>query len=132
MAKGCAWKNKRKGFDMSEVGVVSDRFWREFKTDVAGTLSDEQRKEIDRVLSESSTPRNEKLGDLRLSFRWFFVRFVWGPEKRSSERLNAEQKLHPPMAARNVPMLASLFAGYMVVWYAATLVGAVAFAYLVS
>ena len=72
---------------MSEMSIASDRFWNEFKADIAGTLSDAQKQEVERVISASSTPVNEQLSDLRLSFKWFFVRLVWGPEKRSPERI---------------------------------------------
>jgi hypothetical protein len=53
----------------SEVSIASDRFWNEFKAYVAGTLSDAQKHQIERVLSTSSTPINEQLSDLRLSFK---------------------------------------------------------------
>ena len=106
---------------MSEVCVATDRFWREFKPDVAGSLSDSQRGEIERVLclapAAVDTPADDKVGDLRLSFKWFFLRLAWGPEKRSRERVENEQKAHPVMSRRNAPVLASLFAGYMALWY---------------
>lgn len=114
---------------MSEMSIASDRFWNEFRSDVAGTLSDAQKQEIERVLATSSTPVSEQLSDLRLSFKWFFVRLVWGPEKRSPERVMKEQKTNPLMARRNLPMLASLFAGYMVFWYAALIVTTLVFLY---
>jgi hypothetical protein len=38
-----------------------------------------------------------------------------------------EQKTNPLMARRNLPMLASLFAGYMVFWYAALIVTTLVF-----
>ena len=117
---------------MSEVSIASDRFWNEFKADVAGTLSDAQKQEIERVLSTSSTPVNEQLSDLRLSFKWFFVRLVWGPEKRSPERVRQEQAANPAMARRNLPMLASLFAGYMAFWYAALVVATLVFLYFLN
>ncbi len=74
------------------MSIASDRLWNEFKSDVAETLSDAQKQEIECVLATSSTPVNEKLSDLRLSSKWFFVRLVWGPEKRSPERIMQEQK----------------------------------------
>ena len=117
---------------MSEMSIASDRFWNEFKADIAGTLSDAQKQEIERVISASSTPVNEQLSDLRLSFEWFFVRLVWGPEKRSPERIKREQDLNPPMARRNLPMLASLFAGYMAFWYAALVVATLVFLYFLN
>ena len=116
---------------MSDATVVSNRFWNEFSTDVSGTLSEEQRDEINRALEQSSTNEdgNSDLSDLRLSFKWFFVRLVWGPEKRNRDRIKREQELHPPLARRNLPMLASLFAGYMGLWYVALIVSTIAFYY---
>lgn len=114
---------------MSEVSVVSDRFWREFKPDVAQTLSDEQRGEIERVLDGAPASNDNGLGDLRLSFKWFFVRIGWGPERRSRERLKKEQELHPLMTRRNAPMLASLFASYMALWYIIVALGVLALFY---
>lgn len=118
---------------MSEVSVASDRFWREINTDIAGSLSDEQRGEIERVLELSSVPGGRELSDLRLSCKWFFVRLVWGPEKRSPDRIKHEQKTHPAMARRNAPMLASLLVGYTLLSYAAALgISAALFAYFIS
>ncbi len=116
---------------MSEVGVVSDRFWSELKSEVAGALSEEQRGEIQRALESSSSAEagNNELSDLRLSFKWFFVRLIWGPEKRHIDRIKQEQELHPPMARKNLPMLASLFAGYMGLWYVALIVTTALFYY---
>ena len=102
---------------MSEVSIASDRFWRELKSDIAGTLSDTQRGEIDRVLRLPPASANSEMGDLRLSLKWFFVRLAWGPEKRNPERIRQEQQLHPVMSRRNAPVLASLFAGYMIFWH---------------
>lgn len=119
---------------MSDVGMVQDRFWSEFKAEVAGTLSPEQRGEIERALQESSASdephKNNDLSDLRLSFKWFFVRLIWGPEKRNSDRIKQELEQHPPMARQNLPMLASLFAGYMGLWYVALIVATAAFYFL--
>lgn len=114
---------------MSEVCVASDRFWREFKSDVAGTLSDAQRLEIQRVLDQSPAAEKSDIGDLRLSFKWFFVRLAWGPEKRNAERVKKEQAMHPAMSRRNLPMLATFFAGYMVFWYIALGITTLAFLY---
>lgn len=116
---------------MSEVSTVSDRFWREMKSDVSGSLSAEQRGEIERALDASSVPADKELGDVRMSFKWFFVRLVWGPEKRNAERLADERAVHPVMARRNLPMLASLFAGYVTFLYVLLAVTAVGLTYLV-
>ncbi|MCC0007242.1 MAG: hypothetical protein H6876_03860 [Hyphomicrobiaceae bacterium] len=117
---------------MSEVCVASDRFWREFRSDVAGTLTDEQRGEIERCLGQSTGSGSSALGDLRLSFKWFFVRLAWGPEKRNSERIKQDQKSHPVMSRRNAPMLASLLAGYMALSYVVVGLAVLLLAYFIS
>lgn len=104
---------------MSDVSVPADRFWREFNPDLALSLSSDQRSEIDRVLGAHTPPRPSNVGDLRLSFYFFFIRILWGREKRSSERIRREQSLYPAMSRKNAPMLASLFAGYFALWYLA-------------
>lgn len=104
---------------MSEVQVTADRFWREFKSNVAGTLSVEQRGEIDRVLGIPPSPARKELGDLRLSFKWFFVRLAWGPEKRNPDRIKKDQEMYPVLSRRNAPVLLTLFAGYAIFWYMA-------------
>ncbi|KUO57084.1 MAG: hypothetical protein APF80_05845 [Alphaproteobacteria bacterium BRH_c36] len=118
---------------MGEFSVAPDRFWREFKTELAGGLSDEQRSEIDRVLGMPPPATiSKELGDLRLSFKWFFVRLAWGPEKRNPERLKKEQEMYPLMSRRNAPMLLTLFAGYTIFWYmAAALATLLAVLYLI-
>ncbi len=116
---------------MSQIMVPANRFWQEFNTDVAQTLSDEQRGEIERALGATSRPGNSELGDLRLSFKWFFLRFVYGPEKRSAERIKQEQEMHPAMSPRNVPMLASVVAGYVAFWALMLVLFTAAFVYFV-
>lgn len=119
---------------MSDVGIVQDRFWSEFKAEVAGSLSPAQRGEIERALQEASAVEEPNgsngLSDLRLSFKWFFVRLIWGPEKRSRDRIKKELEQHPPMARQNLPMLASLFAGYMGLWYVALIVTTAVFYFI--
>ncbi|HRY07663.1 MAG TPA: hypothetical protein P5114_11125 [Hyphomicrobiaceae bacterium] len=102
---------------MSEISIASDHFWHQFKADIAGTLSEEQKGEIDRVLRLATDPSAKRPGDLRMSFGWAFVRLMWGLEKRSSERVKNDEKVHPVMTRRNAPMLASLLAGYAALWY---------------
>lgn len=116
---------------MSQTMVPANRFWQEFNAEVAQTLSDEQRGEIERALGATSRPGNSDLGDLRLSFKWFFLRLVFGPEKRSPERIKQEQKMHPAMSARNVPMLASVVAGYVAFWALMLVILTAAFVYFV-
>ena len=117
---------------MSEATTVSNRFWREFKAEVANTLSSAQRGEIERVLGISSAmpATTNGPGDIRLSCKWFFVRLLWGPEKRSAERVAQEQAMHPVMARRNLPMLMSLFTGYMAFWIGVMALSVLVFYYL--
>jgi hypothetical protein len=110
---------------MSEVSVPADRFWRDYNPDLALSLPLEQRAEIDRVLGAHTPPRPSTVGDLRISCYFFFVRILWGREKRSSERIKREQVLYPTMTRRNAPMLASIFAGYIAIWYMVLIVAAV-------
>jgi len=104
---------------MSKVQVATDRFWNQFKPEVAGTLSDDQKQEIERVITETTETGSEELSDLRLSLKWFFIRLMWGPERRSPERIKQEQEMHPVMAPRNAPTLAALLAGYAMFLYVA-------------
>lgn len=115
---------------MSEVSIASDRFWNQFKSDIAGTLSDAQKGEIERVLGLSADPKSDGPGDLRLSFGWAFVRLMWGLEKRNSQRVKDDRQFHPMMTGRNAPALASLFAGYAAFWYVALSLLAAGIAYL--
>lgn len=121
---------------MNEVCVSKDQFWLNFKPGVAETLSAEQRGEIERVLGQPAESNNQQreseISDIRLSLKWFFVRIAWGPEKRSPERIQKEQEMYPPTARRNMPLLASLFAGTMVLWYAALVVSTLIFAYFIA
>ena len=114
---------------MSEVIVAPDHFWREFKSDVAGSLSNDQRGEIERVLGLSSVPGGKKVSDLRLSFKWFFVRIAWGPEKRSPGRIEQEEKMHPVLVRRNLPMLASLYVGFVAFLFMAIALSSILLAY---
>ncbi|MGD9669685.1 MAG: hypothetical protein AB7U75_11585 [Hyphomicrobiaceae bacterium] len=108
---------------MSQASIASDRFWNLFKSDIASTLSNEQKGEIDRVLGLAAAPSANGPGDLRMSFGWAFVRLMWGLEKRNSARVKQDEKLHPIMTRRNAPMLASLLAGYAALWYVALSMG---------
>lgn len=102
---------------MTELSIAPDHFWTQFKADVAGTLSDEQKTEINRVLGMPADLAGKGPGDLRLSFGWGFLRLMWGLEKRNPERVKSDEKNHPVMTRRNVPALLSLLAGYAALWY---------------
>ena len=117
---------------MSVDRVTTDRFWKNFKSEIGETLTDDQRAEIDRAIVLSAPGKNNKISDLRLSLGWFFVRLAWGWEKRSSDRIKQEQEIYPAMAPRNAPMLASLVAGSLAFWLLALCGTTVLFAYLMT
>lgn len=98
--------------------MTSVRFWGDFDPALAQSLSAEQRTEIERVfLLSSPAARPSRVGDLRLSFYFFFVRILWGREKRSSARLKQESTMHPAMTRRNVPALLTMGVAYTAFWY---------------
>lgn len=43
--------------------------------------------------------------DVRLSFRWFFVRLIAGKERRSAARRSQDRRTFPALTWRNVPLL---------------------------
>lgn len=106
--------------------MATARFWGDFNPALAQTLSSEQRGEIERVLLASAPDaRPSRIGDLRLSFYIFFIRILWGREKRSVARLRQESVAHPAMTRRNVPALLTMGVAYTAFWY--TVVGVCAF-----
>lgn len=109
-----------------------DRFWREFDAGIAETLSPEQRGEIERVVGSTPPPANPDLGDLRLSFRWFFLRIIWGSEKRSLDRVDEEQKLHAATTRGSWKMAAVVFAAWVLVWLAVAFAASAVVAYFLT
>lgn len=98
--------------------MTTVRFWGDFDPVLGQTLSSEQRSEIERVLLLSSpAARPSRIGDLRLSFYFFFIRILWGREKRSSERLKQESAMHPAITKRNVPAILTVGVAYTAFWY---------------
>ena len=93
------------------------RFWGDFDPLLAQSLSAEQRAEIERVLALNVSSRPNSVGDFRLSFRWFFVRVLWGREKRSVSRLKQESKLYPAIRTKNAPVLLTMGIAYTAFWY---------------
>ncbi|MEZ5925520.1 MAG: hypothetical protein R3D57_14155 [Hyphomicrobiaceae bacterium] len=102
---------------MSSGSMHIGRFWGDFSPAVAQSLTAEQRTEIERVLDLSATPQPSRIGDVRLSFYWFFVRILWGREKRSADRLKQERALYPAMTKRNAPAILTLGVAYTAFWY---------------
>lgn len=99
------------------MGVPATRFWSAFDATVAQSLSAEQRAEIERVFALDATQRPSAVGDLRVSFRWFFMRIMWGAEKRSADRRHQDSVMYPAMTKKNAPALLALGVGYTAVWY---------------
>lgn len=99
------------------AGIPATRFWSVFDPTVAASLSAEQRAEVERVFALDEMQRPSRIGDLRVSFRWFFIRFMWGPEKRSADRRHQDAVMHPAMTKKNAPGLLALGVGYTAVWY---------------
>lgn len=117
---------------MSEATSAPDRFWRDFDPSIARSLSAEQRGEIERVVANTPPPPNKQLGDLRLSFKWFFLRFIWGPEKRSPERVAQERKLYSPTSRRSWKMLVTLVVGWVLLWIAILIASSYVLAFLLT
>lgn len=99
------------------VGVPATRFWSTFDPAIAQSLSAEQRAEVERVFALDATQRPSTIGDLRVSFRWFFLRVMWGAEKRSADRRQQDAAMYPAMTKKNAPALLALGVGYTAVWY---------------
>lgn len=97
--------------------VPATRFWSVFDPAIAQSLSAEQRAEVERVFALDATQRPSAIGDLRVSFRWFFLRVMWGREKRSADRRHQDSVMHPAITKKNAPALLALGVGYTAVWY---------------
>lgn len=111
----------------SVVSATTSRFWTDFKSDVAQSLSAEQRAEIERVLALGGAPRPSAIGDIRLSFYFFFLRIMWGREKRSAERLKQESAMYPAVTKRNLPAILTMGVAYTAFWYMIVGLGAYMF-----
>lgn len=61
--------------------------------------------------------RPSAIGDLRVSFYWFFVRILWGREKRSFDRIKQDGAQHPALTWKNLPALLTVGAGYLAFWH---------------
>ena len=99
------------------MSLPTARFWGDFDPAVAQSFSADQRAEIERVLARNAAGWSSTVGDLRLSFYWFFVRILWGREKRNNDRLDQESAKHPALTKKNAPVLFAISAGYTAFWY---------------
>lgn len=118
---------KALGAGVSVVTIATSRFWTDINSDIAQSLSAEQRAEIERVLALSGAPRPSTIGDIRLSFYFFFLRIMWGREKRSYDRLKQEQALYPAVTKRNIPAILTMGIAYTAFWYMIVGLGAYMF-----
>ena len=71
---------------MTKTDAASSRFWQSLSADTSMSLSKDQKAEIDRALTNVRPDETKGLRDIRMSFRWFFVRIIWGREQRDAER----------------------------------------------
>lgn len=59
---------------------------------------------------QQESDRKNQVGEIRLSFIWYFVVIKWGRERRSAERIQHERELHPVLKRAHVPILATMWA----------------------
>lgn len=71
-------------------------------------------------------------GEIRLSFRFFYVVLKWGQERRSLERVNQERENFPVLTATHLPVLAAIYAAFFLLLYKFLTLGLDALVYLVS
>ena len=63
------------------------------------------------------TPATANGGEIRLSFRYFFVVLKWGNERRSSGRIAKERREYPALTATHAPVLAAVWAAIFLLSY---------------
>lgn len=71
-------------------------------------------------------------GEIRLSFRFFYVVLKWGQERRSLDRVNQEREKFPVLTATHMPVLAAIYATFFLLLYVLLTLGIEALVYLVS
>lgn len=69
----------------------------------AARLGSTERAAIADALSRAFPPTG--VMDVRLSFRWFFIRIIAGGERRSQRRRKQERIQFPAYTLRNLPLL---------------------------
>jgi len=118
---------------MSDVAFNSNTVWDAFKADVADSFSSEQRQEIERVFQqarENESRYSDDVKDLRLSFKWFFIRLIWGSEKRNVKRIRDEQVSHPASVRDHFLGITSLLVGYTGICILGLAIASIVVAYL--
>ena len=71
-------------------------------------------------------------GEIRLSFRFFYVVLKWGQERRSLERVNQEREKFPVLTSTHMPVLAAIYAAFFLLIYVLMSLGIDALVYLVT
>lgn len=64
-----------------------------------------------------SIPARANGGEIRLSFRYFFVVLKWGNERRSTSRIAKERREYPVLTATHAPVLAAAWAAVFLLSY---------------
>jgi len=82
------------------------------------------------VVTDAAPPSAAKGGEIRLSFRYFYVVLKWGQEKRSAGRIEADRKAFPVLTATHAPVLAAIWAALFLVLYYLLVAGLEGLAYL--
>jgi hypothetical protein len=71
-------------------------------------------------------------GEIRLSFRFFYVVLKWGQERRSLDRVNQDREKFPVLTSTHMPVLAAIYATFFLLLYVLLTLGIEALVYLVS
>jgi hypothetical protein len=71
-------------------------------------------------------------GEIRLSFKFFYVVLRWGKERRTPDRLSQERENHPVLTATHAPVLAAIWAALFVLLYFALIISVEGLVFLVS
>ena len=72
--------------------------------------------------ASSQTAAQSGTGEIRLSFKFFYVVLRWGKKRRAPDRLNEERKNYPVLTATHAPVLAAIWAALFVVLYFALVI----------
>jgi hypothetical protein len=69
-------------------------------------------------------------GEIRLSFRFFYVVLKWGHEKRSATRIDDDRRAFPVLTATHAPVLIGIWAALFMLAYAGLKAGITGLVYL--
>lgn len=93
--------------DQQSSHPVVRRFWNALEPETGNILSPAQQAHISQAL-EQANPVTGNISDVRFSLAGHFMVFLWGRERRSGQRLQADAVSHPILAAKNLPVLAAI------------------------